>query len=142
MKLAIFLITMCASSVVCTGLFFKTQTKNQKNTTMEKTNATATKYGMTGKFRAKPGQAEKLADILLEASRQVSAVKGIRVYAIGRDPKDENVIHVMEIWDSKEDHDQSLTLPETRALISQAMPLIDGKPEGVALEMVGGLGVD
>lgn len=97
---------------------------------------------MTGKFRAKPGQADKLTDILLEASRQVSAIKGIRVYAIGRDPKDENVIHVMEIWESKEDHDQSLTLPETRALIGQAMPLIDGKPEGVTLEMLGGLGVD
>ncbi|MBT1685902.1 antibiotic biosynthesis monooxygenase [Fulvivirgaceae bacterium PWU37] len=109
---------------------------------MEKTTISATKYGMTGKFRAKPGEAEKLAAILLEASRQVSVVKGIRLYAVGRDPKDENVIHVMEIWDSKEDHDQSLTLPETRALISQAMPLIDGKPEGVALEMVGGLGVD
>jgi quinol monooxygenase YgiN len=142
MKLAIFLITMCASSVVCTGLFFKTQTKNQKNTTMEKTTIPVTKYGMTGKFRAKAGQADKLTAILLEASRQVSAVKGIRVYAIGRDPKDENVIHVMEIWDSKGDHDQSLTLPETRALIGEAMPLIDGKPEGVALEMVGGLGVD
>jgi quinol monooxygenase YgiN len=109
---------------------------------MAKTTIPATRYGMTGKFRAKAGQADKLTAILLEASRQVSAVKGIRVYAIGRDPKDENVIHVMEIWDSKEDHDQSLTLPETRALISQAMPLIDGKPEGVALEMVGGLGVD
>lgn len=103
---------------------------------------TSFKYGLTGKFRAKPGQAEALTAILLEASKQVTAVKGVRLYAVCRDPKDDNVIHIMEIWDSKEDHDQSLTLPATKELISKAMPLIDGKPEGTALQVLGGKGVD
>jgi quinol monooxygenase YgiN len=102
---------------------------------------TPMKYGFTAKFRARPGKADALAAILLEASSGVAAAKGVQLYAVGRDPKDENLIHVMEIWDSKEDHDQSLTLPGTRELISRAMPLIDGKPEGTTIQVLGGLGV-
>jgi len=99
------------------------------------------KYGFIAKFRAKPGQADALAGILLEASRGVAEVRGAQLYAVSRDPKDEHLIHVMEIWDSKEDHDQSLTLPDTREMIGRAMPLIDGKPEGTTLQVLGGLGV-
>jgi quinol monooxygenase YgiN len=102
---------------------------------------TSPKYGFTGRFRAKPGQADALTAILLEASRGVAEAKGVQLYAVARDPKDDNLIHVLEIWDSKEDHDQSLALPGTREMINRAIPLIDGKPEGTTLQVLGGLGV-
>ena len=102
---------------------------------------TPAKYGFTAKFRVKAGQADALSAILLEASRAMTDTKGARLYAVARDPKDENLVYVMEIWDSKEDHDQSLTLPGTRELINRAMPLMDGKPEGTTLQVLGGLGV-
>lgn len=34
-----------------------------------------------------------------------------------------------EEWESKEAHNESLKIPEVRALISQAFPYIEGKPE-------------
>ena len=49
---------------------------------------------------------------------------------------------VSEIWDTKEDHDNSLKIEGCMELISKAMPLIDGKPEGTALEVIGGKGLD
>ena len=42
---------------------------------------------------------------------------------------DDDRIHVMEVWESKEHHDASLQLPETRAAIAQAMPMLTGEPQ-------------
>ena len=44
----------------------------------------------------------------------------------------------MELWATKEAHDQSLTKPEVRELISKAMPMITGAPSGANLVPVGG----
>ncbi|MEZ4684912.1 MAG: hypothetical protein R3B47_02270 [Bacteroidia bacterium] len=37
-----------------------------------------------------------------------------------------------EVWDSKEDHANSLQLPGVRELIMQAMPILDSMPTGGA----------
>lgn len=101
------------------------------------------KYGLHGKLRSVPGGSEKLAQILLDASKLVSTAKGCRLYLISKDKTDADSIWVTEVWDSKEDHDNSLNVESVRALISQAMPLIDGRPEkGQELEMLGGKGID
>ena len=100
------------------------------------------KYGLHGKLTAKAGQVDQLADILIQASQLVAKAKGCQVYAIGRDADDPHSVWITEIWDSKEDHDNSLQAPEIRALIGQAMPLLDGRPEkGQELDIMGGVGV-
>lgn len=100
------------------------------------------KYGFHGKFKAQKGKREELVSVLLQAARLVSTAKGCHQYIIYKDLKDEDEIYVGEIWDSKEDHDNSLKMEGCSELISKAMPLIDGRPEGVSLEVVGGKGVD
>ncbi|HEX8719433.1 MAG TPA: hypothetical protein VF736_02215 [Pyrinomonadaceae bacterium] len=48
----------------------------------------------------------------------------------------------MEVWESKEDHDNSLKVPGARELIMQAMPILAGRPEGgTSLEVLGGKGL-
>ena len=98
-------------------------------------------YGLAGKFKTKPGKGDAMANILLQAARDLQQVKGCHLYVISRDASDPDTIHVMEAWDSKEDHDNSLKGDDTKALIAQAMPLIDGKPEGTHLVVLGGLGL-
>ncbi len=45
-------------------------------------------------------------------------------------------------WDSKADHDNSLQVAGVKELISQAMPILDGRPEkGQELEILGGAGL-
>lgn len=99
------------------------------------------KYGFIGKFKARKGEGDSLIAILLEAAKLLSTAKGCNHYIISRNVSDENSIIVTEIWDTKEDHDNSLKLPGSMELISKAMPLLDGKPEVTVLEVMGGKGL-
>ncbi|SEJ64578.1 Quinol monooxygenase YgiN [Cyclobacterium xiamenense] len=99
-------------------------------------------YLLNGKLTAKPGHQDALAAILLQASHLVATAKGCRLYVIGTDKADSHSVYVTEIWDSKEDHDQSLNVEGVRELIMKAMPLLDGPPaKGQELEIIGGAGV-
>lgn len=101
------------------------------------------KYFLHGKLTAKNGQGEELADILLEASKLVSTAKGCKLYVVGKEKDDHNSVYVTEIWDSKEDHDQSLNVAGVRELIMKAMPMLDGPPaKGQELEILGGTGIN
>ena len=99
-------------------------------------------YLLHGKLTAKAGHRDELANILLDASKLVSTVKGCKLYVIGKAQDDVNSVYVTEIWDSKEDHDNSLKVESVRELIMRAMPIIDGPPQkGQELEIIGGLGI-
>lgn len=100
------------------------------------------KYGYSGQLRAKPGKTDELIEILLSTTGQSPAMAGCQLYAVGKDANDEHIIHITEIWDSKEAHDNSLKDEAIRASISRAMPLLDGMPEkGMETIIVGGIGV-
>jgi len=101
------------------------------------------KYGLHGKLKSRTGSSEKLTRILLEASKLVSSAKGCRLYIVSKDRMDNDSIWVTEVWDTKEDHDNSLNAEGVKSLIAQAMPLIDGRPDrGQELEILGGIGID
>lgn len=100
------------------------------------------KYGLHGMLKATNGNRDKLAKILIEASKLVSTVKGCHLYMVSKDKSDKNAVWVTEVWNSKEDHDNSLNIESVKELISQAMPLLDSKPEkGQELEIIGGAGI-
>ncbi|MEM6804749.1 MAG: antibiotic biosynthesis monooxygenase family protein [Bacteroidota bacterium] len=106
------------------------------------TKKTAPLYGLHSSLVAKPTKGRELANILLEASQLLQKVKGCHLYAISLDKSKPDTVWIMEIWDSKEDHDNSLKLVEVRELIAQAIPILEKMPEqGLELEVVGGLGV-
>ena len=79
--------------------------------------------------------------ILLQAAEGVQTAKGCQLYIISQDEKDPDTIHVFETWDSREDHDNSLKMEDSKALIAQAMPLLEGKPQGMSLKVFGGAGL-
>lgn len=101
------------------------------------------RYGLHGKLTATDGNQDQLTSILLEASELVSDAPGCHLYLISQDKTDPNSVWVTEVWDSKEDHDNSLKDEQVRALIMKALPLLDGKPEkGQELKVLGGTGVN
>ena len=100
------------------------------------------KYGLFTTFKTTPGKRNDLASILLQASELISSAKGCHHYIIYNNRKDQNSICVSEIWDTEEDHDNSLKIEGCMELISKAFPLIDGKPENEKLEVLGGRGID
>lgn len=101
------------------------------------------KYGLHGKLQATAGNGPQLAQILLEASKLVSTAKGCRLYLVSQEETAPDDVWVTEVWDSKEDHDNSLQVPGVKELISQAMPLLAGRPEkGQELGVLGGAGLE
>jgi quinol monooxygenase YgiN len=100
------------------------------------------RYLLHGKLTAKEGNSDQLASILLEASKLVSTANGCILYVVSKDVADQNAVWVTEIWNCKEDHGNSLKEDRVRALISQAIPILDGQPtKGQELQILGGAGI-
>lgn len=76
------------------------------------------------KMKATAGNGPKIADLL----RQVANIDipGNIKYNMAIDG---DTICGYEEWESSEAHKASMQIPEVQALVSQAFPLIDGKPE-------------
>lgn len=97
-------------------------------------------YGLIGKIRATAGNADALVDILMAGTRNMP---GCLSYIVAHDATDPDAIWVTEVWDSRESHLASLSLPSVQRAISTARPLIAGMgPERYETEPVGGQGLE
>jgi len=97
-------------------------------------------YGYIGSMRTTPGHRDDVVAILLEASTGVRDA-GCLSYVVGTSTTDDDVIWVTEVWESAAHHEASLQLPETRAAIGRALPMLTGEFTGQETEIVGGLGL-
>lgn len=101
------------------------------------------KYGLSVKFKSTEGNRDKLTSILLKASELVSSAKGCQLFLVSSDFEDPETIWTTEIWDSKEDHDESLNVMGVKELIAQAMPLFSAPPEKCKeIKILGGYGIN
>ena len=92
-----------------------------------------------GKFSTISGKADELESILVQAADLMKTAKGCQLYVVSRDEKNENDVWLTEIWNSKEDHANSLSVSGVRELIGQALPLFAEPPKsGQALILKGG----
>ena len=98
------------------------------------------RYGLYGKMTAHPGQREALLDLLLQSAALVSEAQGCEVWTVNVAPDDPDSILIYEAWRSEADHDASLTMPEIRATIERARPLIAAM-EGTRLTPLAGKGL-
>ena len=102
-----------------------------------------TRYGLFGKLKAAAGNGDELASILLEASRLMATAQGCHIYIVSQDAQDDTLVWITEVWDTEQDHDNSLNVAGVKELISRAIPLLEGKPEsGIKLTVLGGKGLD
>ncbi len=98
-------------------------------------------FGIYTKFQTAPECREELVAILLRAAEAVSGADGCRLFIVNRDSADDSATWVTELWDSREQHQASLELPGSTALIEKALPLLAARPEQIQLVPVGGTGV-
>lgn len=78
-------------------------------------------YGLIGSFKANDGKRDELVKLMVASSK---SMPGCLSYIVAIDPNDENLIWVTEVWEDRERHKASLNIPEVRATIEKAMPLI------------------
>lgn len=95
-------------------------------------------YGLIGKMNAVAGQREALVAILLEG---VAGMPGCLSYVVARDPAEADALWVTEVWESRESHEASLSLPSVQQAITRGRPLIAGFGERFVTEPVGGFGL-
>jgi quinol monooxygenase YgiN len=93
---------------------------------------------MIGRMVAVPGRREELLAALGEGSHDMP---GCLSYVIAKDVADADAIWVTEVWDTKDSHDASLSLPGVQAAIARARPLIAGFDSGAETEVVTGIGL-
>ena len=99
-------------------------------------------YQLFGSLKAIEGKRDQLANILLEAAKLLSEINECKLYVVSKDNSDPLSIWITEVWDSKEDHDNSLKSDSVKTLIGKAFPLLDGMPsKGHELEVLGGHGI-
>jgi quinol monooxygenase YgiN len=97
-------------------------------------------YGYIGSMRTRPGKRDEVIAHLLKSLDGLPAA-GCLSYVVSECADDEDRIWVSEVWESAEHHSASLRLPETRAAIATAMPLLTGEFTMQETRVVGGLGV-
>ena len=97
-------------------------------------------YGYIGSMKTTVGHRDDVVEILLRGVDGLRAA-GCHLYVVSAAADDADTIWVTEVWDSKEHHDASLQLPETRAAIEAAMPMLTGEFTGQELSVAGGLGL-
>ncbi|MFK3979486.1 putative quinol monooxygenase [Micromonospora sp. NPDC050397] len=97
-------------------------------------------YGYIGSMKTKPGRRDDVVAILLSSVDGLRQV-GCDLYVVSVADTDDVTIWVSEVWQSKEMHDASLRLPETKAAIAQAMPMLTGEFTSQGVVVLGGLGI-
>jgi quinol monooxygenase YgiN len=100
----------------------------------------AVSYGYIGSMKTRPGHRNDVVDILLSGADGLRKA-GCDLYVVGVSDTDDVTIWVSEVWQSKESHDASLQLPEVKAAIGKAMPMLTGEFTSQEVTVMGGLGV-
>ena len=95
-------------------------------------------YGLIGKMTATAGSRDALIEILLDG---VAGMPGCLSYVVARDPADADAIWITEVWDSKDSHQASLSIPAVKQAIAKGRPLIAGMGERIVTMPAGGHGL-
>ena len=95
-------------------------------------------YGLISQMVATEGKRDELIEILLGS---VSGMPGCLSYVVSKDASDPNALWITEVWESKEKHQASLSLPAVQAAMGQGRPLIAGMGSRAETIPVGGHGI-
>jgi quinol monooxygenase YgiN len=96
------------------------------------------------KMTARSGQGDLLAQMMLEVARSLHGTDGCLLYAINRVVEAPEAVWVTELWRDQEAVDTSLAVLQTdagRARLGEVMALLEGPPERIDLQPLGGVGL-
>jgi quinol monooxygenase YgiN len=98
-------------------------------------------YALLNRLTAKPGQRQRVVEILLESGKLFENDPACLIYLVTESTADPNRIWVIDLWTNAETHAEALKAPELRPFIEQATPMLEGMPEQIEVRPVGGKGV-
>jgi quinol monooxygenase YgiN/quercetin dioxygenase-like cupin family protein len=95
------------------------------------------------KMTARAGQGEALAQLMLRVADGLRGTQGCEQYVVNRSATDADQVWVIERWLSQEALDAALEQLQTepgKAQLAEVMALLDGPPERIDLQPLGGVG--
>lgn len=95
-------------------------------------------FGLISKIKSTVDQRDALIAILVE---NTSAMPGCLSYVVARDAAEADAIWITEIWESRERHQASLSLPSVQQAIAKGRPLIAGFAARYETQPIGGQGL-
>jgi quinol monooxygenase YgiN len=95
-------------------------------------------FGLLNRLTAKPGQRERVVEILLESGKLFDDNPACRLYLVAESADDPDLIWVADLWTSEEEHAEALKAPEMQSFVEECMPLLEGMPEQIGVRPVGG----
>jgi quinol monooxygenase YgiN len=98
-------------------------------------------YALINKLTAKPGQRDRVAQILIESGKLFDDNAACIFSMVSESAQDANVLWVTDLWNSREEHEAALKQPELRPFVAEALPLLEGMPEQIEVRPVGGKGL-
>jgi quinol monooxygenase YgiN len=98
-------------------------------------------YALLNKLTALPGKRDQVVEILLESGRLFNHNPACFLYLVSESTTDPNVVWVIDLWSSREEHELALKAPELRPFVEKAIPLLQGMPEQTEIRPVGGKGL-
>jgi quinol monooxygenase YgiN len=95
-------------------------------------------YGEIGKIIAVSGKRDEVIENILNA---ISNMPGCLSYIVAKDVSNGDAIWISEVWDSRANHEASLSLPSVKDAIAKNLPLIAGMGDSTITIPVGGHGL-
>lgn len=95
-------------------------------------------FGLISKIKSVADQRDALIAVLVDAT---SAMPGCLSYVVARDGAEADVIWITEVWENRERHQASLSLPSVQQAIAKGRPLIAGFAARYETQPVGGQGL-
>jgi quinol monooxygenase YgiN len=93
-------------------------------------------FANAGTLECAPGKRDELVAHLTRRS-DVLAELGCLAYEVGVNDESPDTVFVVELWRDEAAHKASLFLPEVRASIAEARPLLSGEFGGFRFTVVG-----
>jgi quinol monooxygenase YgiN len=97
-----------------------------------------TMFALINRLTAKPGKRAEVVRILLDSGERFGDNPACLLYLVSEDADDADVIWVQDLWTSEQEHAAALAAPELRSYIERALPLLEGMPVQIGLDLAGG----
>ena len=84
------------------------------------------KFCVYGKLMAQEGKVQELTAHMQEVAKEMQNLDTCFYYILGEKADEPKSIHIYEVWESEQAHNDSLTLEVFQNLIAKARPIIAG----------------
>jgi quinol monooxygenase YgiN len=98
-------------------------------------------YVLLNRLTAKPGQRQRVVEILLESGKLFDDNPACLLYLVSESTDDPNLLWVIDLWTDQQAHAEALKAPELRPFVEQALRLLENMPEQIEVRPVGGKGL-